>query len=250
MSTTPAPAAIPAKTENSATLAIHRALLASTLRASSPRLEVTPAHTVARASSPTSLPTAARSARSESTALGGRMSAPYALLERTTRLLPQDVLLAYQEPSQLAMLVLSARRESMQNLLLLLALPAQERENTRQRKDRQHAPLLPLDTNLPPTTPPSRLAPRTHSQSEPATIVHPVLTAVIPCPAPPPAKSARLERTTTNQPTLVSPALVESSLRQERTTSTTARTVTPDSSATTPTVPVSVPPARQATTQT
>ena len=140
MSTTPAPAAIPAKTENLATLAIHRALLASTLRASFPRLEVTPAHTVARASSPTSLLTAARSARSESTALGGRMSATYALLERTTRLLPQDVLLAHQEPSQLAMLVLSARRESMQNLLLLLALPAQERESTRQRKDRQHAP--------------------------------------------------------------------------------------------------------------
>ena len=130
MSTTPAPAAIPAKTENLATLAIHRALLASTQRASFPRLEVTPAHTVARASLPTSLPTAARSARSESTALGGRMSATYALLERTTRLLPQDVLLAHQEPSQLAMLVLSARRESMQNLLLLLALPAQERAST------------------------------------------------------------------------------------------------------------------------
>ena len=74
-------------------------------------------------------------------------------------------------------------------------------------------PLLPLDINLPLTTPPSRLALRTHSQSEPATIVHPVLTAVIPSPAPPPAKSVRLERTTKNQPTLASLALSESSLQ-------------------------------------
>ena len=153
MSTTPAPAAIPAKTENLATLAIHRALLASTQRASSPRLEVTPAHTVARASSPTSLLTAARSARSESTALGGRMSATYALLERTTRLLPQDVLLAYQEPSQLAMLVLSARRESMQNLLLLLALPAQERESIVTLPELPSANLPPPVSCQIPTTP-------------------------------------------------------------------------------------------------
>jgi hypothetical protein len=68
------------------------------------------------------------------------MSATNALLERTTRLRPQDVLLVHQEPLQLVMLVLSARRESMQNLLLLLALLAQERESTQQRKDRQHAP--------------------------------------------------------------------------------------------------------------
>jgi hypothetical protein len=76
------------------------------------------------------------SARSESTASGGRMSATYALLEQTTRLLPQDVLLAHQEPSHLAMLALSAKKESMQSLVPLLALPVQEMESTRQRKDR------------------------------------------------------------------------------------------------------------------
>ena len=147
LSTAPVPAALPAETASSATPARQPALLASTQRVTSQRLETTHAHTVARASSPTSAPTAARSARSESTALGGRMSATFALLEQRTRSLPQDVLLVLQEPSQLAMLVLSARRESMQNLLLLLALPVQEKESSRQRKDRLCVPQPRPDTS-------------------------------------------------------------------------------------------------------